>query len=144
MAIPFAFGLNDGQMISLKKIPEIVGEVPSGILAVDGNQIVPLNADVLKKRRKMMDEGTAVLTLVVDQNAQIIGVPQLSTFGLMPDDEAIKEELNQAIAASLAEIEPDRTGEDNLIKDKMRHVVRSFLKEHFGKKPLLEIHLIRI
>ena len=33
---------------------------------------------------------------------------------------------------------------DNLIKDKMRHVVRVFLKEHFGKKPLLEVHLIRI
>ena len=144
MGIPFAIGLNDGQMISLKETPEIIGEISAGILAVDGNQIVPLNADVLKKRRKMMDEGTAVLTLVVDQNAQVVGMPQLSTFGLMSDDEAIKGELGQAIASALAEIEPERIGEDNLIKDKMRHVVRSFLKEHFGKKPLLEIHLIRV
>ncbi len=144
MGIPFAVGLNDGQMIALKETPEIVGEVKSGILAVDGNQIVPLNADVLKKRRKMMDEGTAVLTLVVDHNAQVVGMPQLSTFGLMSDDEAIKGELGQAIASALAEIAPERVGEDNLIKDKMRHVVRQFLKEHFGKKPLLEIHLIRI
>ena len=144
MGIPYAIGLNDGQMIALKKEPEILGEVKSGILAVDGNQIVPLNADVLKKRRKMMDEGTAVLTLVVDHNAQVVGMPQLSTFGLMSDDEAIKGELGQAIAAALAEIDPERVGEDNLIKDKMRHVVRQFLKEHFGKKPLLEIHLIRI
>ncbi|MBO7483545.1 MAG: ribonuclease J [Alphaproteobacteria bacterium] len=144
MGIPFAVGLNDGQMIALKETPEIVGEVKSGILAVDGNQIVPLNADVLKKRRKMMDEGTAVLTLVVDHNAQVVGMPQLSTFGLMSDDEAIKGELGQAIASALAEIDPERVGEDNLIKDKMRHVVRQFLKEHFGKKPLLEIHLIRI
>lgn len=144
MGIPYAIGLNDGQMISLKKEPEIVGEVKSGILAVDGNQIVPLNAQVLKKRRQMMDEGTAVLTLVVDQNAQVVGMPQLSTFGLMAEDEAIKGELGQAIANALAEISPERAGEDNLIKDKMRHVVRSFLKEHFGKKPLLEIHLIRV
>lgn len=144
MGIPFAIGLNDGQMISLKETPEIVGEVKSGILAVDGNQIVPLNAQVLKKRRQMMDEGTAVLTLVVDQNAQVVGMPQLSTFGLMAEDEAIKGELGQAIASALAEIAPERVGEDNLIKDKMRHVVRLFLKEHFGKKPLLEIHLIRI
>lgn len=144
MGIPFAIGLNDGQMIVLKKEPEILGEVKSGILAVDGNQIVPLNAQVLKKRRQMMDEGTAVLTLVVDQNAQVVGMPQLSTFGLMAEDEAIKGELGQAIANALAEIAPERVGEDNLIKDKMRHVVRQFLKEHFGKKPLLEIHLIRI
>lgn len=144
MGIPFAIGLNDGQVISLKEKPEIIGDVPAGILAVDGNQIVPLNADVLKKRRKMMDEGTAVLTLVVDRNAQVVGMPQLSTFGLMPDDEAIKGELGQAIASALGEIVPERVGEDNLIKDKMRHVVRSFLKDRFGKKPLLEIHLIRI
>ena len=91
-----------------------------------------------------MDEGTAVLTLVVDQNAQVVGMPQLSTFGLMAEDEAIKGELGQAIASALAEIAPDRVGEDNLIKDKMRHVVRGFLKERFGKKPLLEIHLIRV
>ena len=144
MGIPYAIGLNDGQMISLKETPEILREVKSGILAVDGNQIVPLNAQVLKKRRQMMDEGTAVLTLVVDQNAQVVGMPQLSTFGLMAEDEAIKGELGQAIASALAEIPSERVGEDNLIKDKMRHVVRQFLKEHFGKKPLLEIHLIRL
>ena len=144
MDIPFAFSLNDGQMIVLKEKPEIVGEVPSGILAVDGNQIVPLNADVLKKRRKMMDEGTAVLTLVIDSNAQIVGAPQLSTFGLMSDDEAIKGELGQAISASLAEIDSERVGDDDFIKEMMRHVVRQFLKEHFGKKPLLEIHLMRV
>ena len=128
----------------MKEKPEIVGEVPSGILAVDGNQIVPLNADVLKKRRKMMDEGTAVLTLVIDSNAQIVGAPQLSTFGLMSDDEAIKGELGQAISASLAEIDSERVGDDDFIKEMMRHVVRQFLKEHFGKKPLLEIHLMRV
>ena len=34
--------------------------------------------------------------------------------------------------------------DDNLIKDKMRHTIRSFLNEKFGKKPLMDIHLIRI
>lgn len=144
MGIPFSFGLNDGQMIALKEMPEIIGEVPAGILAVDGNQIMPLNAEVLKKRRKMMDEGTAVLTLVVDQNAQVVGTPQLSTFGLLADEEAIKGDLGQAISTALADIAPERAGDDNLIKDKMRHTIRVFLHDRCGKKPLLEVHLIRV
>ena len=81
MGIPYVFNLKDGEMLSLKKEPEVLTTIESGILAVDGHQIIPLNAQVLKKRRKMMDEGTAVLTLAVDSKARLLGEPQLSTLG---------------------------------------------------------------
>ena len=144
MGIPYAFNLNDGQMLILDDKPEILTQIPSGILAVDGHQIIPLNAQVLKKRRKMMDEGTAVLTLVVNSDLNLMAEPQLSTFGLIDENEDLKNELKNNIVAALGEIEPERAGDDNLIKDKMRHTIRSFLNEKFGKKPLMDIHLIRI
>ena len=144
MGIPYVFTLNDGEMIVLKDKPEILGEVPSGILAVDGKQIIPLHADVIKKRRKMMDEGTVVLTLVVNKKAQLMGEVQLSTFGLLDDSEELKAELVQNIHQALSEVESTRSEDDNLIKDKMRHTIRTFMNEKFGKKPLMDIHLIRI
>ena len=144
MGIPYVFTLNDGEMIVLKDKPEILGEVPSGILAVDGKQIIPLHADVIKKRRKMMDEGTVVLTLVVNKKAQLMGEVQLSSFGLLDDSEELKAELVQNIHQALAEIETTRLEDDNLIKDKMRHTIRTFMNAKFGKKPLMDIHLIRI
>ena len=36
MGIPYAFNLNDGQMLILDDKPEILTQIPSGILAVDG------------------------------------------------------------------------------------------------------------
>lgn len=144
MGIPYAFNLNDGQMLVLKDEPEILTNIPSGILAVDGHQIIPLNAQVLKKRRKMMDEGTAVLTLVVNSDLNLMAEPQLSTFGLIDENEDLKNELKNNIAVALNEIAPDRRSDDNLIKDVMRHTIRSFLNEKFGKKPLMDVHLIRI
>lgn len=144
MGIPYAFNLNDGEVIILKDTPEILGNIPSGILAVDGKQIIPLNAEVLKKRRKMMDEGSVVLTLVVNKKAQLIGEPQLSSFGLLGDEDALKQELIDHLKQALIEIEANRADDDNLIKDQMRHTIRTFLNEKFGKKPLMDIHLIRI
>ena len=144
MGIPYAFNLNDGQMLVLQDTPEILTDIPSGILAVDGHQIIPLNAQVLKKRRKMMDEGTAVLTLVVNSDLNLVAEPQLSTFGLIDENEDLKAELKNNIAVALNEIAPDRKSDDNLVKDIMRHTIRSFLNEKFGKKPLMDIHLIRI
>lgn len=144
MGIPYAFNLNDGQMLILKDEPEILTDVPSGILAVDGHQIIPLNAQVLKKRRKMMDEGTAVLTLVVNSDLNLMAEPQLSTFGLIDENENLKAELKKNIVSALNEIVPERRSDDNLVKDVMRHTIRSFLNEKFGKKPLMEIHLIKI
>lgn len=144
MGIPYVFNLKDGEMLSLKKEPEVLTTIESGILAVDGHQIIPLNAQVLKKRRKMMDEGTAVLTLAVDSKARLLGEPQLSTFGLIDENEELKVEFKERVLASLSEIDPERAGDDNLIKDKMRHTIRTFLNEKFGKRPLMEVHLIRI
>ena len=144
MGIPYAFNLNDGEVIVLKDKPEILGNIPSGILAVDGKQIIALNAEVLKKRRKMMDEGSVVLTLVVNKKAQLIGEPQLSSFGLLDDSEELQSELIDGLKTALLEVESERADDDNLIKDKMRHAIRTFMNEKFGKKPLMDIHLIRI
>ena len=144
MGIPYSFTLNDGEMLVLKDKPEVLTTIESGILAVDGHQIIPLNAQVLKKRRKMMDEGTVVLTLVMDARAHLVADPQFSTFGLIDENEDLKKELQDNIVTALNEIEPERVGDDNLIKDKMRHTIRTFLNEKFGKKPLMDIHLIRI
>ncbi len=143
--VPYVYCLEDGEAIVLSgESPEILGEVPAGILAVDGKQIIPLNAEVIKKRRKMMDDGSAVLTLVLDQKGKVLGEPQLSTFGLLASDGEDQEELLERITHAMAEIDKDRLADDNLIKDKMRHTIRQFLSEKYGKKPLMDIHLIRV
>lgn len=143
--VPYVYCLEDGEAIVLSgESPEILGEVPAGILAVDGKQIIPLNAEVIKKRRKMMDDGSAVLTLVIDQKGQILGEPQLSTFGLLASDGEDQEELLKRITHAMDGVDRDRLNDDNLIKDTMRHTIRQFLSEKYGKKPLMDIHLIRV
>lgn len=129
--------LNDGD-------PEIIGEVPVGCLAVDGKKIVSLGSDVLKKRRKMIEGGTVVGTIVVDQKGQILGEPQISSFGLLDTNPEDLEKLVQLIKMHVDELPADQKQDDSLVKEAVRLTVRHFITEQFGKKPLIEIHLVRI
>ncbi|MDD3669385.1 MAG: ribonuclease J [Alphaproteobacteria bacterium] len=139
-----AFALEDGEVITLDETPQILGEVPAGVLAVDGKQILRLDAEVLKKRRKMMDDGTLVLTLVMDKKGHIMGAPQISTFGLLDSREADQKKLLDIIVRRMTEAPASQKSDNAALEQVIRTEIRQFLGRFYGKKPLIEIHLIRI
>ena len=129
--------LNDGE-------PEILGEVEVGCLAVDGKKIISIGANVIKKRRQMVDAGSVVATVVVDKKGNILGQPQLTSFGLLTEEDGLQDDLFSEIFTTVDALEEEKKKDDSLLKEEIRLTVRHFITEHFGKKPLLEIHLIRI
>jgi ribonuclease J len=115
-----------------------------GILAVDGKRIIPLDAEVIKKRRKMMEGGSLVATIVVDKAGQVLGEPQFSSFGLLTADAEHIAQLADAVKKGISDLPADQKDRDDLIDNAARTAIRKFLNEHYGKKPLIEIHLVRI
>ncbi len=144
MGAEFAFALENGEVIALDDTPQILGEVYAGILAVDGKRIIPLDAEVIKKRRKMMEGGSMVATIVVDKTGQVLGEPQFSSFGLLTADETHVKQLAESVKQSIADLPSEQKERDDLIDNAARTAIRKFLNEHYGKKPLVEIHLVRI
>lgn len=142
--VPFAFALEDGEVIALDDEPQILGEVPSGILAVDGKRIIRLDAEVIRKRRKMMDDGSLVVTIVVGKDGFVVGEPQLSTFGLLDATEEDKVSLLARIKESIAELPEEQRFMNTQIDQTVRTTIRKFLNEFYGKKPLIDVHLVRI
>ncbi len=129
--------LNDGE-------PQILGEVPVGCLAVDGKKIISIGANVIKKRRQMVDAGSVVATVVVNKKGKILGEPQLTSFGLMTDETDENETLFNRIENAIDALTPEKRKDDSVLKEEIRLTIRRFISEMYGKKPLLEIHLIRI
>ena len=144
MGAEFAFAKENGEVIALDDTPQILGEVHAGILAVDGKRIIPLDAEVIKKRRKMMEGGSMVATIVVDKTGQVLGEPQFSSFGLLTADETHVKQLAESVKQSIADLPSEQKERDDLIDNAARTAIRKFLNEHYGKKPLVEIHLVRI
>lgn len=138
-----AFALEDGEVLELDDNPHILGEVESGILAVDGKKILSLGAEVIRKRRKMIEDGTLVVTLVLDQEGAVLGQPKISSFGLIEAGNDDEIRLQKEIVAQVEQISSDAK-RDDLAENAVRTAVRRFLKEFYGKKPLIEVHLVRV
>ena len=140
----YAFTLEDGEVLKLSQNPEISGTVPTGILAVDGKKILPLGAEVIKKRRKMIEDGTFVITLVLNAQNEILGDLRISSFGLLETDGEDETALKDKIRSDINALGEQVKTQDVSVENTVRAAVRQFLKEYYGKKPLIEVHLIRV
>src|SRR5689334_9194496 len=124
----------------------VVDEVPVGKLASDGKVLLPLDGTALKDRRRATFNGTAVASLVLDRRGQPLAPPTISTIGVVEPAaaEAAAPALRSAVERALDELPGNLRRDDEAVRDAARRALRRILDERFGKRPLVEIHLVRI
>ena len=143
--VPYAVALEEGQVFKLsEKDPGVIGTVPTAVLALDGKQIIPLNARVIKNRRQMLEGRTLVLTVVLHKAQNLLGDPQISAFGLMEEDGPEMQEVLDNIRQTLEELPLKEKENDEALKASLTHAVRQVVQEKYGKKALVNIHLVRV
>ena len=130
-----------------KRGVRVVARVPNGRLAVDGTRLVPLDAAQLRQRQRMLWNGSAVLTLVVDAQGKILSDPQLSTLGLLGDtapDLEIADDIIDEVIDAVENLPASRRRDDNSVREAAQRAIRRTMFDLRGKKPSTEIHLIRL
>lgn len=145
--VPQSIVIGNGDMLRLAPgDPEVVGQVRTGRLAVDGNRLVPLESAIMRDRNRMVHNGSAVVTIVLDRSGKMLVEPQISAVGLLdPDHEAEEHEaVVDAVREALAEMASPARRDDELTREAVRQAVRRHLKKSHGKKPLTDVHLVRV
>jgi ribonuclease J len=124
----------------------VVDVVPVGKLASDGKGLLPLGGAALKDRRRVTFNGTTVATLVVDKPGHLAARPAISLIGVVEPEvaAAAAPALQDAIERALDELPAGLRRDDEAMRDAVRRTLRRVLNERFGKRPLVEIHLVRI
>jgi ribonuclease J len=124
----------------------VVDAVATGRLAWDGKGLLPLGGTALKERRRLVFNGGTVASLVLDRKGRLLAPAALSVIGLAEaaDAEAALPALRAAVARALDELPPALRGDDEAVREAVRRALRRALGERFGKKPLVDIQLIRI
>ena len=126
---------------------ERVGEVPSGRLAIEGGGLAPLDRGAVRERRKLSHEGAAVLTLVLDDNGEVIEEPQLTVFGVLPEGEAGRQASDKAcdtVTRAIAKLKQRERENDEVLRETARVAVRRSLQHSAGRKPITKVHLFRV
>ena len=128
---------------------EVVGRVPYGRLGLDGTRLAPLEGSVVQARHRMIYNGTAAVTVVLDEAGKLLAEPRLSVQGLLDvegdaRDAVVLEEVIRTIEDSLERLSKAARRDDATVAETVRLAVRRRLKASRGKKPLTEVHVVRI
>ena len=145
--VPETVLVQNGSIVRLAPGPAgIVGEAPVGRFAVDGERLHPMDGDVVRDRARILYNGTAVLTLIVDENGSMVSEPKLTTYAIMDDDEHphILELLIDGIDDALDAMDLEDLLDDSAIAEEARIAVRRGFRETHGKRPLVTVHVVRI
>ena len=139
--------IQNGDMVRLAATGAIVvDEVPVGRLASDGKGLLPLDGAALKDRRRATFNGTAVATLALDRQGRLVAPPAISLIGVV--EPAVAEETMPALHGALERVvdvlPAGSRRDDAAVHDAARRALRRVLNERFGKRPLVEIHVVRI
>ncbi|WP_298223824.1 ribonuclease J [Acidocella sp.] len=125
--------------------PAVVDSVPTGRLAVDGSKVVPLKNGVLAARKRMLFNGVVVGSFAIDSEGRLQGAPRLSAPGLLdelegPQRQAYEREFHEVLEDLAPAFRQDEAG----FSDAARAALRRIVGKPLGKRPLVDVHILRV
>ena len=137
--------MEDGDILSLAPgRAEIVDSAPVGRLVLDANRLVPLNGGVLAARRRMLFNGIVMGSLAVDAAGKIVGRPQVSAPGLFEPEDPETDRILREFTISVGDLPAPLRRDDAALADAARSALRRALGKRFQKRPLVDVHLLRV
>ena len=135
----------NGTLVRLAPGPAtVVDHVRAGRLARDGDVVAPVEGEALRERRKLLWNGAASATLVIDAQGQPLADPKVSLRGIAdPEGELVRAAVT-ALEEALADLDAAERRDDGRIEEAARQAVRRVVRAHLGKKPLTDVHIVRI
>jgi ribonuclease J len=143
--VPEAVVAPNGSLVRLAPGPaEVIDHVPAGRLARDGDTLVPVNGETLRERRKLLWNGAAAATLVIDARGRPVAPPKVSLRGIEDEDGNLAGAVVAGLTEMLADLSTSERADDGRIEQAASQAVRRVVRAHLGKKPLTDVHIVRI
>ncbi|NDH61078.1 MAG: ribonuclease J [Alphaproteobacteria bacterium] len=143
--VPETIVAPNGTLVRLAPgLAEIIDHVPVGRLARDGDSLVSVDGSALRERRKLLWNGTVAATLVIDGRGRAVAPPKVSLRGFEDEEGALVEAIAAGLREMLADLSPSERNDDKRIEEASRQAVRRVVRAHLGKKPLTDVHIVRI
>ena len=137
--------LEDGDILNLAPgTIEVIDSAPVGRLVLDGNRLVPLTGAVMGARRRMLFNGIAIASLAVDEGGRLRGRPRISVPGLFEADDPETGRIADELAGAVADLPAALRRDDALLIEASKTALRRVLGRRLQKRPLVDVHLLRV
>jgi ribonuclease J len=137
--------LEDGDVLSLAPgAPEVIDSAPVGKLVLDGSRLVPLQGGVMAARRRILFNGVAVASLAMDEKGKLHGKPKISAPGLFESDDPELTRATNDFIQSIEDLPTAIRREDDSLVESAKTALRRALGKRLVKRPMVDVHLLRI
>ena len=137
LQVPQAVVVQNGHMLRLAPGPaQLVDEVPSGRIFLDGRVLVEEGAGYARARRALGFAGMIAITLVLDGKGRVATDPSIIIDGIPePVHTAIRDAADEAIKRH-------KNGDEDALKENVRRAARRAAQDAWGKKPVTRVEVV--
>ena len=141
--VPQGIVQQNGQVVRLAPDgPKIIGHEKVGRLILDGDVILAADGSTMNERRKISANGVISVAFAMNGNDKLVGDVQIGLEGI-PVEEDRAAFVEEACDAAAAAARKAKGGEDKL-REAVRLAVRRCATEWTGKKPVIDVMLLRV
>jgi ribonuclease J len=141
--IPKALAQENGDVIRLAPNgPVKIGHEPVGRLILDGDVILAADGATMNQRRKLAVNGVISVALAVDGRNQVRGTPQMRLQGIPVEED--REAFVAEACDAAADAARAGAGNEEKLREAIRLAVRRCATDWTGKKPVVDVLLVRV
>jgi len=141
--VPKGIVQQNGDLIRLAPNgPKKIGDERAGRLILDGDVILPADGSTMNERRKIALHGLIAVTVALDDKGRLRGEPAIALQGVPVEED--KDEFVEEACLAAAEAVASGKKDEAALREAIRLGVRRAATSWTGKKPVVEVSLIRV
>lgn len=123
--------------------PQVISHETVGRLVLDGDVILPADGATINARRRISIHGYMGITVVLGRNGKLAASPVVTAQGVPveEDRDAFLEEVREKLAAT---VKSDSDKSDDRFREALRLAARRTATAWTGKKPIVEVNIVRL
>ena len=135
--------LDNGEMLSITQNSiDIVDEIRTSRLFIEGQRIMDTNSNIMHERRRMSYNGIAFVTVVVDEDNQLLFDAQITTDGMFDVSDDEKDCVIPIIEKAVGKLKNTATHDE--ISETVRASTRRELIKVTEKRPVVRVHVVQV
>ncbi len=140
LGVEEALAPRNGDLIRLApEGPEVLDEVPSGRMYLDGDALLADGAAPIRERKKLGYAGVLFVSLTVGKKGDFVGDVAISGHGVYFGEAPLADD----IAAAVADMPRLKRLDEEAVELVVKRAARVYFDEAWGKRPLIQTHVHR-
>ena len=147
LGVPQALEVKNGDLVRLAPGPAmVIDEVPTGRLVLENQELIAAEDELFRTRRRLMNHGTILVGLVLDQYGALLASPRLSTFGAvdLEREPGLHDGVLNQVEDAIEDLDDDAVMDDERIRQAVRTALRQALKLVRERRPIIEVQITRL